>query len=475
MSSNGAPSELKEKIFILVTGANRYVAFPSMKSACYASDRLHKTNFCLRSGLGFSICCRLADEFLQNRPDTEHLTVIFTVRGPKKGKETLARLQKHLHDIAVVLQDPSATARVTFEAEDVDLTDLLSVRALSRRLLNNVPKLDSIVLNAGYGGWTGINWAEAIWKVLSDTLHAVSWPTFKLGSVGMITKRQTSLPKEEPPLGAVFCANVFGHYMLAHNIVPLLKRSGSPNGPGRIIWVSSLEATIEMFNVEDLQGLRTDASYESSKSLMDVLALTSDLLSTAPWVNSFLSEGSSKEIKTEEKEHHYKPNIYVTHPGICGTSIVPLILPAFYAMIFAFWLARMLGSPWHTISTHFGACAPVWLALSKQSVLDNAEAPYRRNGGGHAKWGSSVNRCGIDSPASSEVEGWGHGGVVGTAVVEEDRLRRRKRGARDLTAEEKQHFEELGRRCWREMEELRIQWEGILDETEAAASRSGTS
>ncbi|KAL1858364.1 3-keto-steroid reductase [Paecilomyces lecythidis] len=450
MSSNGTSSELKDQIFILVTGAN--------------------------SGLGFSICCRLADEFLQKRPATQHLTVIFTARGPKKGKDTLARLQEHLRNNPIVRKQPSAASRVTFEAEDVDLTELLSVRALSRRLLQNIPKLDAIVLNAGYGGWTGIDWFEAVWKVMTDTLHAVSWPTYKLGSVGMVTKKQTSLPREEPRLGAVFCANVFGHYMLAHNVVPLLNRSGSPNGPGRIIWVSSLEATIEMFNADDIQGLRTDASYESSKSLTDVLALTSDLPSTAPWVNSFLSEDSSKGSKKEERDggSHHKPNIYVTHPGICGTSIVPLILPAFYSMLFCFWFARMLGSPWHTISTYFGACASVWAALSEQSVLDDAEAPYRQNGGGHAKWGSSVNRRGVDRPVSSEVEGWGHGGVVGVAVVEEDRLRRRKRGARDLTVEDRQRFEELGRRCWKEMEELRIQWDGILDEAEAA-SGSGTS
>jgi 3-keto steroid reductase len=37
----------------------------------------------------------------------------------------------------------------------------------------------------------------------------------------------------------------------------------------------------------------------------------------------------------------------------------------------------------------------------------------------------------------------------------------------DLTAEKKERFEELGRRCWREMEELRKEWDRILDEAEA--------
>lgn len=86
------------------------------------------------------------------------------------------------------------------------------------------------------------------------------------------------------------------------------------------------------------------------------------------------------------------------------------------------------------------------------------------------KWGSS---CGLWGPASSvptEVDGWGYGGVVGRAVIEDDRQRRRKRGATDLTREQKERFEELGRSCWQQMEELRIHWDGILDEAEKVES-----
>lgn len=442
----------------------------------------------LRSGLGFSICCRLADEFLTTRPPSQQLTIIYTTRDSQKGNSTRLRLQEHLRS-SNNGRSEAATSRITFVSEHVDLTDLVSVRALSRRLLQTLPKLDAIVLNAGMGGWTGIDWPRAIWECTTDLLHAVSWPSFKIGPVGVVTKRQTAgLLKDkkeidEPRLGAIFCANVFGHYMLAHNVVPLLRRSGAPNayGPGRIIWVSSLEATIKLFDPEDLQGLRTAKAYESSKALTDILALTSNLPSTAPWVNSFLSvddessSSSPSSSSTEQEEHEHegkgnKINIYLTHPGICATSIIPLPLPLVYLMLAAFWLARMLGSPWHTLSTYKAACAPVWLSLSPQHVLDDAEAPYIHHsgvsGGGRAKWGSSTDRLGREFPASTEIDGWGHGGVVGPAVVEADRRRRRKRGATDLTAEERERFEELGRRCWRAMEELRARWERILDEAE---------
>ncbi|KAL2005802.1 hypothetical protein VTN00DRAFT_10295 [Thermoascus crustaceus] len=457
-------SELQDRTFVLVTGAN--------------------------SGLGFSVCCRLIDEFLSARPESQQLTIVYTTRDSKKGNDTRVRLEEHLrHAYAYHGQSPddaqeetnSSSPRVTFISENVDLTDLVSVRALSRRLLKDVPKLDAIVLNAGLGGWTGIDWPKAIWEVMTDTLHAVSWPTYKVGQVGVVTKKQTSSllassgekgekkEIEEPRLGTIFCANVFGHYMLAHNVVPLLKRSAKPNGPGRIIWVSSLEGTIKLFDPEDIQGLRSEYAYESSKALTDILALTSNLPSTAPWVNSFLSvedDKSSTKSQQEEKE----VNIYLTHPGICATSILPLPFPLVYLMLISFWLARILGSPWHTLSTYAGAIAPVWLSLSPQHVLDDAESPYiRHGGGGRAKWGSSCDRLGRESCASSEVDGWGYGGVVGPAVVEEDRRRMRKRGATDLTREEREKFEELGRRCWQEMEELRIRWDRILDEAEGLA------
>lgn len=433
----------------------------------------------LKSGLGFSICCRLADDFLASpsRPANQSLTIIFTTRSSRKGSDTLHRLQEYLR----ASPHQQHADRVTFTPENVDLCNLVSVRALSRRLTATLPKLDAVVLNAGLGGWTGIDWPRAVFGILTDLVHEVSWPSYKIAPAGVVLDPQIPSASDEkkgdgndggdegePRLGTVFCANVFGHYILAHNVMSLLRKGSggghaSPiDGPGRVIWVSSLEATVNLFDAEDIQGLRTTSTYESSKALTDILALTSNLPSTAPWVNSFYSTNTNPD----DEPNTAKPNMYVSHPGICGTTILPLSLPLFYAMIMAFWLARFLGSPWHTLSTYLGACAPVWLVVSPQPVLDDAEAPYVRHGGGRVKWGSSCSLRGSDSPVSTEVDGWGHGGVVGSAVVEADRARRRKRGVVDLSADEKVRFEELGRECWRQMEELRICWDGLLDKAE---------
>ncbi|EEP80457.1 predicted protein [Uncinocarpus reesii 1704] len=412
---------------------------------------------------GLSTCRRLIDEFLRTRPKNQSLTLIFTTRSTRKSNETLAKLQKHLRSASRDDLD-----RITLKPEHVDLCDLHSVRALSRRLLASLPKLDALVLNAGIAGFTGLNWFRAVYMILTDLVHAVTYPSsYCLSNTGTLVKKQTQLA-DEPPLGQLFCANVFGHYMLSHNLVPLLEKS---NIPGRIIWTSSVEATREVFNVSDIQALKTRRAYESVKYLMALLALTSSLPSTSPWVDSFLSSNNNhvngqKSSLQNGSSTSTKPNIYVCHPAVCATSIVPLALPLYYAMLSVCWVARLLGSPWHVLSSYRGAAASVWLCLSPQSVIDTAEAAYTALGGGKVKWGASCDRWGRESVVCTEVEGWGYGGVVGPPQLDGDRARRRKRGATDLTADERVEFEEMGRKCWREMEELRVKWDELLDRAE---------
>ncbi len=58
------------------------------------------------------------------------------------------------------------------------------------------------------------------------------------------------------------------------------------------------------------------------------------------------------------------------------------------------------------------------------------------------------------------VEGWGLGGRMGEEEVA-GRIGS-KRGFREVTREDREDFEELGRGCWREMEGLRVAWEERL-------------
>ena len=323
--------------------------------------------------------------------------------------------------------------------------------------------------------------------MVTDVKSAVTWPTFKIGSVGEITapQRMSTLPAEDakgishaiPALGQVFTSNIFGHYILCHLLVPLLRASPDQ---GRIVFVSSIEPQPSHFDINDIQGLKSDKSYESSKRLTDILVLTSSLPGTKPFIQRFLSTPTStsshtacfssegQELETGapspriiladnefQPSSNMVPKIYLCHPGVCATSIVPLPLILAYAMMLVFCIVRWLGSPWHTLTAYKGACAPVWLTLTDQEELEDME---QRDG--KAKWGSSCDRVGYERVMRTVVEGWGLGGRMG-----EGELAKRKGtrpGTLEITKEDREEFEQLGRDCWSQMEALRAEWEARM-------------
>ncbi|PBP27928.1 3-ketosteroid reductase [Diplocarpon rosae] len=338
-----------------------------------------------------------------------------------------------------------------------------------------IPRLDVIILSAGIGGWVGLDWPLAVRTVLFDTVEAVTWPRYKRSSRGARVKnpgRSSDTAKQpllenqeepdEPPLGEVFCSNVFGHYILAHELMPLLSHTASPSSKasGKVVWVSSIEAVDDKFSIDDIQGLKSSVPYEASKRLIDLLALTSSLPSVqrvaAPFFDSH-NTATAKQEPAEEEVTLVKPQIYLTHPGIFASEIMPL--PALLVLIykFVFLFARWMGSPWHPIEPYKAAVAPVWLTLTDAEELNDAE------GGGlkKAKWGSATDSNGQDRVMKTEVPGWGwNGEVEDTAEIQ--KRKGRKRDAVDLTREKREEFEVLGGKCWAQMEELRKEWEGIL-------------
>lgn len=345
-----------------------------------------------------------------------------------------------------------------FEYELLDLLHLVSVQSAAGRLLKKYPRLDSLILNAGVGGWTTVDWLKATRRILSGLVHAVTYPDFKKSTAGDLAKPQlphTTTSEKEPPLGEVFCANVFGHYLLAHYLMAPLSRSRS----GRIVWVSSIEAYGSMFSLDDFQSLRTTNAYEGTKRLTDVLVLTSSLPSTVPYVDTYFSssEGNKTSSARGPDKSSHRPRMLVAHPGVCATGIMPLIWIASIAMVAIFYIARWCGSIWHTVDPYTGACSPVWLALAAEETLASLEAQ-----GGVSKWGSATDLGGSERVERTEVDGWGFGGIPGDGSIG-GKKKGRNAGAKDLTKEGREAFEELGRAAWKQMEELRVEWEDRLD------------
>ena len=440
------------------------------------------------SGLGFGTCCRLIDEFVSTRPSFQCLTLIPTTRDSRKSDGTVRRLTTYLERQSKRLDTP-LQHRISLQPEEVDLTSINSIQNLAAKLGRNLPQLDAIICNAGYGGVAGINWPLVPWSMVTGLISAVTWPTFKMGTIGEITEPQRGLrdsfkdargpPDATPPLGQVFTSNIFGHYILCHSLVPLLRASPDQ---GRMVFISSIEPTSSHFNIDDIQGLTSDKSYESSKRLTDILDLTSSLPGTKPFIQRFLSgpaSTSSHTVRAPSEDRNSKlvtpspgivladneyqpsynisPKIYLCHPGVCATSIVPLPLILTYAMMLGFLIARWFGSPWHTASAYKGACAPVWLTLTEQEELEDMEQKD-----GKAKWGSCTDRAGYERVMRTVVEGWGLGGRMG-----EEKLAKRKGtrpGTLEVTKKDREDFEQLGRDCWNQMEALRLEWEARMED-----------
>jgi 3-keto steroid reductase len=177
--------------------------------------------------------------------------------------------------------------------------------------------------------------------------------------------------------------------------------------------------------------------------------------------SSYLREDGTKE------DARQPPKMYLTHPGVVASAIFPLPAFLFWAYQLSLTIARLLGSPWHTVDPYRGARSAAWITLQEQATLDELD-------GERVKWGSAANRANESFVKKTEVDGWGWGGrVEGVSEGESEEedgavehvLRKsvgRQRDVADVTKEELEDFEELGRECWEQMEELREEWEEIL-------------
>ncbi|KAI6781882.1 3-keto-steroid reductase-like protein [Emericellopsis cladophorae] len=452
----------QDQLFVLITGAN--------------------------SGIGLSIGERLIDEFFATRSLTAHLTLLPTTRSEGKSRETIAHLRAYADKAARSDALKSRTGgeddharRIHILSVQLDLCDIRAIYNLAEDLCEetisnpkgtegpdgelvdvSIPRLDAVVFNAGFGGWSGVNWPVLIWQFLTQGLmNSVTWPECKdaIPTLALNNRKEYDYPSK-PLLGEVFTACLFGHYLLAHRLLPLLSRPvGSELHSGRIVWMSSIEAVGASFSLADFQTFDPSSTpYESVKRLTDILSLTCTLPSVKPISTSYLTT-------EEEEEERTPPKMYLMHPGIVASKFFPLASWLFGLYRFVMFFAQWWGSPWHTTDAYPGAAAATYLVLAPQEKLD-AEAAER------IKWASAVNAMGDSRIRDTEVDGWGFSGKVEPMGDEEEveyAMRKRvgrHRDAKDVTSEQIVQFEQLGKECWEIMEELREEWEEILELTD---------
>ena len=169
-----------------------------------------------------------------------------------------------------------------------------------------------------------------------------------------------------------------------------------------------------------------------------------------------------------EGEEGTRPEVLLCHPGIVATGIVPLPSVLMGLWVGTAYVMRWVGSPWHTNTAEKGAVSAVWLALVGEEEM-RGEAGGA--GAGRVKWGSAVDRLGNARVEMTDVHGWG---VDGSGKPVRERWWGggwgRMIGAVDATGEDVEQFIRQGARVWREMEELRVDWEARIRKYEEQES-----
>ncbi|XBW36341.1 hypothetical protein QEN19_001921 [Hanseniaspora menglaensis] len=298
------------------------------------------------SNLGLNIAYRL----LEKIPFSEDITIVVTSRTLPRVRECIELINKHHSQLERV-------GVLNFDYVLVDFTDMVSILDAYYTLSKKFNRIDYFFVNAAQGVYDGIDWIGATKEIMTSPVEAVTHPHYKIQKMGV---------KSSDGLGLVFQANVFGPYYLLHKLKPLLVK-----GNCKIVWVSSIMSSPEYLDLNDLELLESDASYEGSKRLVDLLHFAT--------------------YKSLEKEGIEQ---YLTHPGIFTSNSFFKFLNVFtyFGMLSIFYFARFLGSPWHNISGYKAANAVVNCATSDSKLLDS-----------EIKYGSATTRAGNEYIISDKV------------------------------------------------------------------------
>lgn len=309
------------------------------------------------SNLGLNIAYRLIEKI----PEDETLTIVVTSRTLARVREVIELLKKKVQQLNKPL------GCVIYDYILVDFTNMVSILSAWYELNNNYQEINYFYVNAAQGVYDGIDWFGAVKEVCSNPIKAVTYPTYKIQKIGI---------KSKDGMGLVFQANVFGPYYLIRKLLPQLSK-----GKAKIVWVSSIMSDPKYLSMNDLELLQSDCSYEGSKRLLDLLHLA-----------------TYKKLLNE-----YGIDQYVVHPGIFTSHSFFKYLNIFtyYGMLLLFYLARLLGSPWHNIDGYKAANAPIYVTHLANPRFE----PH------HVKYGSAssidgmeyIKRTDIDPTGSSDV------------------------------------------------------------------------
>ncbi|VDC06253.1 unnamed protein product [Peniophora sp. CBMAI 1063] len=316
------------------------------------------------NGIGFGVCRRLLCSLAQSAPEDarpifprtgeadagisfpcEGVTLVMACRSQQRAEDARTELLRLFEEDVRESTDPNvATFRKNMEIviHKLDLASVSSTLDLCDDLRQTYPYISHLICNAGVAPFERIHWPSLVKQILTDILGALTYPRYNIQHHGQLS---------DDGLGWVWQCNVFGHYILARTLEPMLAASASEGGgPGRVLWMSSLEAFPEFFDADDWQLVKTHQPYQGSKYQNDLVGA---------------------ELNRRALLAHTPVRHLLVHPGVVHTNIDILLISAFLHHVkhFAFYVARWMGSPHHNISPWNGAISAVHATLASLAFL----------------------------------------------------------------------------------------------------------
>ncbi|RHZ82979.1 hypothetical protein Glove_101g44 [Diversispora epigaea] len=287
------------------------------------------------SGIGFAIAQRLLYHSSQNPLDKYRILLGCRneVKASKARTDLLKEYPNSLIDIVIV-----------------DVSSVNSIFKFCRKLKKKYDHIDLLFCNAGILSCVYVDWWIFPHQLLSNPKELFTDTKSIIQPVGNLT---------EEGLGETFACNIFGHYVMIHQLEDMLAAAGH----ARIIWTSSCTARRDDYNPIDYQCIEGSSPYESSKYITDIISVA---------LNSRLNQ---RNIFS-----------FTTHPGVVATNIVSDHLGFVMGklMKIGFYTARILGLKEETITAWNGSYSNYIVATQPIENLNK----YHKYGSYVKPWGS---------------------------------------------------------------------------------------
>ncbi|KAJ1675459.1 hypothetical protein EV182_001224 [Spiromyces aspiralis] len=248
----------------------------------------------------------------------------------------------------------------TIDIVPLDTSRMASVKAAAKVIREQYSRLDVLFCNAGAMLIDGLNVVGCVKGLLTRPLEFFSTSDALHQKVGV---------RSEDGLGMTFATNVFGHYCLIRELEPLLEAT---SGAARIVWTGSEASKLE-FDPMDIQHIKGNRPYESSKYIVDQLSAYMD--------RTYSGQGKTRWFVTEPG------NVSSSFLDVLGISLLQVLVSA------VFYIVRLLSSQTRfTISPENGSLANYHVATEPLECLDGRLKYYSRV----TRWGEGfVETCPI--------------------------------------------------------------------------------